>query len=112
MRYVSIILRGVGGAVAPSRMLGHPLPFPPHLLRTIALPSPYHRRYILGFRSEIRGCSGDGVELVRRWYGDGRHNMRAWRIGRAGLISRAGSARREKFLRKMQIICFVYWNNV
>lgn len=58
-------------------MLGPPLPFPPHLRRTNVVPSPYLRRYIFGFRSETRGCSDAGVELVRRWYGDGGHNMRA-----------------------------------
>ena len=95
--YLSVILQRVGGAGGSPGMLGPPLPIPPHLRRIIAVPSPYLRRYIFGFRSETRGCSDDGLELVRRRYGDGGHNMRAWRIGRAGLISRAGSAKRENF---------------
>ena len=44
---------------------------PLHLLCTCAVPSPYLRRFMFGFRSEIRTCTRGGVKLVRRWYGEG-----------------------------------------
>ena len=44
---------------------------PLHLLRTCAVPSPYLRRFMFGFRYEIRTCTRGGVKLVRRWYGEG-----------------------------------------
>ena len=40
----------------------------PTLLRTIAVPSPYLRRFILGFQHEIRGCTRVGVEMYRPRY--------------------------------------------
>lgn len=95
--YLSAILQRVDGAGNSPGMLGPPLPIPPHLLRTIAVPSPYLRRYIFGFRSETRGCSDAGVELVRRWYGDGGHNMRALEDRTGGLNLKGRFSQVENF---------------
>ena len=46
------------------------------LLNTCSIPSPYLRRFILGFRNEIRTCSGAGTAMVRRRYGDGAKVVR------------------------------------
>ena len=40
-----------------------------HQRRTFALPTPYLRRFILGFPDEIRGCTRGGRRLVGRRYG-------------------------------------------
>ena len=39
----------------------------PYQLLTILVPTPYHRRCILGFRIEIRIYSGVDTRMVRRW---------------------------------------------
>ncbi len=44
--YLSAILQRVDGAGNSPGMLGPPLPIPPHLLPTSAVPTSYHRRTI------------------------------------------------------------------
>ena len=41
----------------------------PYQARTRAVHAPYHRRSTLGFRAEIRGCSGGDRALVGGWAG-------------------------------------------
>ena len=45
--------------------------YSPSQRRTFAVPSPYLRRCMFGFRSEIRTCTRGGTAKVRRRYGAG-----------------------------------------
>ena len=57
---------------------------------TCAVPSPYLRRFMFGFRNEIRGCTRGGTAKVRRRYGEGPlQTAQMMRQGQGGTCGRA-----------------------